>query len=372
MRVLFTTQPIRAHVLPMMPIAHALAHAGHEVVFACADGFRAAIEGLGHRAVAAGLDWTDITVDRSFPDLARMSAHDKRTWYMTGLFAGLAAHRSVPDLFRICRDWQPAVLIRNDFEFAAPIVAEKLDVPCGTIGVDLGLPATHLASVVGRPLAYLRAANGLPADRSGEMLSPHFYLSLIPRSCQFREFVSTTTVHFVRPRDEKPPAHDDGRGVSVIHVSVESGEEALVESLRRFSFDVVRGIGDTWSATDIMLTDGRFGDVAIAIARGLPMLLSPAPTTRGFHFPRWEALGVARICPREALTAERLTTELGALADDPGYRTNAVRLGRESLTLDGPDGAVTLFERFASDAGERRRACPPKLASNSRERRRAS
>ena len=98
MKILFATQPVRAHALPMFVVADALTRAGHELMVASADSFCPWIEAHGHRAVAAGLDWTDATVDRLFPDLARMPEHDKRIWFMTGLFAGLAAHRSVPDL----------------------------------------------------------------------------------------------------------------------------------------------------------------------------------------------------------------------------------------------------------------------------------
>ena len=150
----------------------------------------------------------------------------------------------------------------------------------------------------------------------------------------------------MRP-DETQPAGADPRGRPVVHVSVESGGEAIVGALRRASFEAVLEMGDDWNATDIVLTDGRFGDVAVAVARGLPMLISPEPATRGFHFPRWEALGVARQCAREALTEQRLIAELQALVDDPRYRSSAARLRDESLALDGPDGAVTMCEQLA-------------------------
>ena len=275
-----------------------------------------------------------------------MPEHDKRIWFMTGLFAGLAAHRSVPDLLGICRDWQPSIVIRNDCEFAAGIVAERLGLPCVTIGVDLGIPATHLASVVGRPLGHLRAAHGL-AREPQHRESSSLYLSLVPPRCQLAEFLATATVRSVRP-DETQPTGADRYGRPVVHVSVESGGEAIVGGLRRGSFEAVLELGDGWTTTDIVVTDGRFGDVAVAVARGLPMLISPEPSTRGFHFPRWEALGVARLCAREALTEHRLIAEVQALVDDPRYRWRAARLRDESLALDGPDGAVTLCEQLAA------------------------
>ena len=39
MRVLFTTQPIPSHLHPLVPLARALADAGHDVAFATARSF---------------------------------------------------------------------------------------------------------------------------------------------------------------------------------------------------------------------------------------------------------------------------------------------------------------------------------------------
>ena len=69
MRVLVTTQPGFGHFHPLVPLAQALATAGHEVAVACAPSFRPTVESAGVRAVPAGIDWRVSGMGDAFPSM---------------------------------------------------------------------------------------------------------------------------------------------------------------------------------------------------------------------------------------------------------------------------------------------------------------
>ena len=57
MRILFTTQPGAGHFNPLVPFAHALAAAGHDVAVACAASFVPDVDAARLRAFPSGIDW---------------------------------------------------------------------------------------------------------------------------------------------------------------------------------------------------------------------------------------------------------------------------------------------------------------------------
>src|SRR5687767_12535510 len=68
MRALFTFQPGMGMFRPLVPLARALADAGHEVAFAGAASFRPQAEACGFPLFPAGLDWTANGLTGTFPD----------------------------------------------------------------------------------------------------------------------------------------------------------------------------------------------------------------------------------------------------------------------------------------------------------------
>jgi UDP:flavonoid glycosyltransferase YjiC (YdhE family) len=71
MRVLFTTSPGVGHFHPLVPLARALAAAGHEVAVACARAFGPTVAATGLQSVSAGVDWlAEEGPERAFPELA--------------------------------------------------------------------------------------------------------------------------------------------------------------------------------------------------------------------------------------------------------------------------------------------------------------
>jgi UDP:flavonoid glycosyltransferase YjiC (YdhE family) len=82
MRVLFTTHPASGHFHPQVPLARALAAAGHDAAFACSTAFSRTVEAAGFHCVPAGLDWLEaaaiaqrwMTPALSFDSAAQMAS----------------------------------------------------------------------------------------------------------------------------------------------------------------------------------------------------------------------------------------------------------------------------------------------------------
>ena len=73
MRVLFTCRPLTGHYRPMVPLARALADAGHEVAFATGEPVVREAETDGFAVFRAGLgDDARLAFRRRFPAIAAL------------------------------------------------------------------------------------------------------------------------------------------------------------------------------------------------------------------------------------------------------------------------------------------------------------
>ena len=101
MRVLCTCYPGRGHLHPMLPLAVALAAAGHEVVFSTAAELCTAIERHGFRTIPAGPDHPSSLTEtlRRHPQLhALMSTARARPLLVPLHFAGVRLEQTLPTL----------------------------------------------------------------------------------------------------------------------------------------------------------------------------------------------------------------------------------------------------------------------------------
>jgi hypothetical protein len=90
-RALLTVHPSVGHLHPLVPVARALAGAGHEVAVASAPAFRGDVEAFGLRHIGAGLDcsMSDPSTWGAFPPMPPPGP-DFPQWVVTTL-ADIAA-----------------------------------------------------------------------------------------------------------------------------------------------------------------------------------------------------------------------------------------------------------------------------------------
>lgn len=124
MRTLFTVQPSIGHLHPLIPVANALAAAGHEVAICSAASFRREVEAFGLTHIDTGLDWLaeDMSTWGAFP--AMPPPGPQFAAFVITVFAGITTERMVPDLLAIAGDWEPDLIVREGMEYGGCIVAE--------------------------------------------------------------------------------------------------------------------------------------------------------------------------------------------------------------------------------------------------------
>src|SRR5262245_29613039 len=105
MRALFTSSPIASHLHPLLPIARALADAGHEVAVAAPAPLADAVARAGLRHLPAGLERDVYEV---YPALRTMPDGPARVAFAQGeVFASLWPRLMLPDLLALAATWPP-------------------------------------------------------------------------------------------------------------------------------------------------------------------------------------------------------------------------------------------------------------------------
>src|SRR4051812_42429307 len=146
MRVLFTTTSGRGHFQPMIPLAEALAEAGHQVRWAGAEQACVALRGRGFDAVPAGIfEIVPSPLRNPPPEIAALPPAERPEHLFAIVFGPLRAAPMLADLMPIVESWQPQLLVCEQAELAGPIVAARHDVPNVTHAFGRLLPATRVA-----------------------------------------------------------------------------------------------------------------------------------------------------------------------------------------------------------------------------------
>ncbi len=385
MRVLFTTLPASGHWHPLVPFAEALRAAGHEVAFATDPGGCTAITALGFSCFPAGADETVEAARERLDRLASLGT-DGAAWMMSNYFAGRWAAARLPDLLGICDTWAPAVLVREDTEFAGCIAAERAGLPQAAVQVAAWRPWIRL--LIAGPLNRLRDDVGLPPDPDLAML--HRDLLIVPGPPGYQDVDdplpatarAVRHVAFDRSGEESLPAWVTAlpdrpvvyatMGTRFNHVP--GLLEAILAGLRDEPVTLVVTVGRDRDPAEfgplpahvrveryipqsllfprcaLVVTHGGSGTVLAALGHGLPMVIIPISADQPDNARRCARLGVAKIIASEERTPEAIRAAVRAVLAEPGYRRNAERLRQEMAPLPGPEHVVGWLERLAASS----------------------
>jgi UDP:flavonoid glycosyltransferase YjiC (YdhE family) len=407
MRVLMTTQPGLGHLHPMVPVARALQGAGHEVRFACARSFQPYVESFGLGSMPAGLDWLESDAESHFPELTSgWLRPENHLGIVRDVFAGIAAERMIPDLLAACRDWRPDLIVRNDFELAGGLVAERLGIPDATIGIEFLMPIQLWRSLIGPQLMRLRVLCGLPAHPALAMLYRFLYLTFIPPSYQMTDLRSVPVAHFLRPVPletragaglpawvaELPQRPTVYATLGTVFNRTAEVFEILVEGLGGEPVNLILTVGPgrdpaglgplppnvrverylpqslLFPRCDLVITHGGINTILGALSHGVPLLVVPISAHHPFHAARITALSLGKALRRADRTAPAAAgTELSASAvreavreilRSSEIRANARQIAEEMAALPGVDHAVELLERLAEQKTAQLTASP--------------
>ena len=384
MRILLAFPGGTGHFLPMVPVARAAEAAGHVVAVACQGAMVATVEEAGFTAFDAGgasllapgvrqpLLLPDAQEEDRAARIARGAARDRER---------------ASAVLALCHQWRPDIVVCDEVDLGVVVAAERLGLPYATVQ-STASGSVLPSGVVAEQANELRAEHSLPPDPGLEMLRR--YLVLVPFPPGFRDPGSPLppTAHVLRHvspdrplGDSAPPwlaARSDSDLVYVTLGTVfnqESGDlfERIVEGVRELPVNVVATVGRALDPEvlglqpanvhveryipqaqllphcRLVVSHGGSGSVIGALAHGLPMVVIPIGADQPRNAQRCHDLHVARVVQALEATPDRVRAEASDVLADPTYRLHAERMRGEIAALPGPDHAVRLLERLATE-----------------------
>jgi MGT family glycosyltransferase len=387
MRALFTCQPGLGHFLPLTPIAHALAEAGHDVTFGAPAMFRATVEAHGFRWVPSGVGNDDPEVAALRAQHSALRGFVQQQFIYEHIFGGVTARRAVPDLLALAETWRPDLVVHDSSEFGGVVAAELLDIPHAQVEVHATGSRPDTMQMVYGPLQRLRAEHGLAERPIQDMIDEYLVLTPFPASLTAASSPVAPTNHYLRvlPNDgpDRLPAWIDQVGLRpLVYVSlgtvwaVRHGREifsTVLEGLRDIDAEVVLSVGNDLDPAvlgpqpanvhverflplgalldrcSLVFFHGGSGTLGHAVAHGLPMVILALGADQPENSERCSALGVSRSIEPEHLSARSVGDVVLDVLETPSYRQNAACLRREFDRLPGIEMAVALLERLARE-----------------------
>ena len=157
-KVLFASVPQSGHVLPLLPLAQALAAQGDEVVFATGPDAVPLVDAPGVRAVGIGDGfgawWQALAARTRGKPGDGLSPERIGPYFAPRLFAEAGAADMVDELLGTVRDVRPDLVVYDSYCFAAPLVAAIDGVPSvhHTIGPGVDVTTLELCTDALSPL----------------------------------------------------------------------------------------------------------------------------------------------------------------------------------------------------------------------------
>jgi UDP:flavonoid glycosyltransferase YjiC (YdhE family) len=381
MRVLFTSLPLVGHFNSIMPLAQATAAAGHDVAVCCAPVFADRVARAGLQHLPGGTDgWASWTADA--PPLGDPR---RNRFIQLRVFAERAPLRMIPDLIAHAEAWRPDLLVRENGEWAACLVAEKLGMPHASVGAGSMSGRDERRSIFAEVMALRRAEIGLPDDPEAQMMFRYLHLAFTPPSWEGGEARPATAHHIrydnpERPGEMRPAWLDDPRDRPLVLASLGTLMhgmpglfEAIVEAVADEPIDVVAAIGRDQDAARfgtpppnvrfeqfvpqiqvlgecaLFLAHGGFNGTKEALRLGIPLVVIPIGGDQHYTAERVEALGLGRAVRPEERDPATIRARVREVLAEPRYRENAQRFAEEMQALPPMRHAVKLLEQLARD-----------------------
>ena len=365
-RILFTSFPAYGHLHPLVPLALAAQAGGHEVRVASGPNLASWIARCGLTAEVVGVSEDELAqqADRDFVGPMRTDR----------MFVDVWVGAAMPGLLRLVDDWRPDLVVHEEEEYAAVLLAALRNLPC----------VTQSWSSPARPAAGQSAAlellgpiwarhTGAPARRVGEV-----YLDACPPPFQTDDLapiIDSARVLHVQPSlfDGPSDADDEalpalGRPCAYITlgtVAVFSTPALLMSIARAISPHVnsvvlttgpnaVEALGvlplnvfarpylrqsRVFPAVDLFVSHGGAGGTVGALAHGLPHLVIPGGGTSQQTLSRAVARsGIGLLGePGDPLQIADAATNL---LNNPRFALAARSLAAELAALPGPEEVV--------------------------------
>jgi UDP:flavonoid glycosyltransferase YjiC (YdhE family) len=369
----------QGHFDPIVPIARAAAARGHEVAVFGEVGQAPAVEAAGFAFIPTGTP----TEPRRYPLADPNPAEEDRI--IREVFVEKIARTRTQTLREAAEAWRPDVVICDDVDFGAMLVAEQLGIACAKVVVIVSGSFLR-PEVIAEPLNRIRADLGLPPDPELQMLARHLVLSPVPDRFRDPTYPLPPTGRMFRPfswsdapRGERPLVYLTLG--TIFNMESDDLFHRVVAGLAPLPVDVLVTVGrhidpdelgpqpdhvrverfipqaEVMPRCDVVVSHGGSGTVVGALAHGRPMVLIPMGADQPNNAARCLALGIARELHPVTITPDQVRDTVAGMLADHSYRKRATELRDEIAAQATPDDTVSLLESLtgscSNDEAER-------------------
>lgn len=384
MRILFSSPPGWGHIHPLMPLAAAFQARGHDVLWATGPDSCARVEQAGVRTLPAGLDAPARmrTYRARYPEAAQLPPEQLPPHMFPRLFGEISTPAMLADLLPIARDWQPALIVHDVAEFAAPLVAALLGVPHVAQAFGSLVPRATLAAAGDEVAPVWRAAGLEPRAFGGSVET--LYLDIYPPSMQSPEIADLPATQLLRPvpfdavaGDRLPDGFGGDRERPLVYLTFGTifNENptfaAALEAIRVLDVQLLVTVGPSGDTAafgpqpanvrieryvpqtllfrdcDLVVSHGGSGTMLGALEHALPQLCLPQAADQFRNAANCARAGAGlALAPGDAdRDAIRAAVEL--LLAEPSYRAAAAEIAREIAAMPTPAQVAAVVERLA-------------------------
>jgi UDP:flavonoid glycosyltransferase YjiC (YdhE family) len=371
MKIMFASLGAYGHLYPMMPLALALADAGHEAVIASGPPFlgRLPLPTVPGYPADVELDWAIQEARRRHPEL-----HDQD--FSMAMFADVTAEAVAPTMIEQCERLRPDLVIYEAMNTGAGVAANVLGIPAAAYSIALVsfiYPALHTATVGYQRDTWLQRdrtppeGNGLLAAALINPTPPTLareegdeLLTIPIRSVAYNES-SAEVPAWLTARRARPRVYLTLGTVAFGAVEVLS---RAVAEIAAFDMDVLVTVGPEGEPAalgelpdnvhverfvaqsavlplvDLIVHHGGTGTVLSALEVGLPQLLLPQGADQFFNAEILTTAGAGPALPNDAQQPGAIGEAVQALLDDAPERQVAARLRDEIAVMPSPADVV--------------------------------
>jgi UDP:flavonoid glycosyltransferase YjiC (YdhE family) len=376
MRVLFASTFGHGHVFPLVPLALACQDAGHDVLWATNGPAVSLVELAGIRCVETGLsgDALASTVGRLHDRAGQLAPPDRAAFMFPTMFGETLSPPMAADLLPLARSFQPDLLVHEQGELAAPLVAAVLDVPSLTHSFGGAVPAAFVADA-GQRLAGLWHSHGLTQPHyAGCFQAP--YLDICPPSVQTVSLSHIPTVQPLRPISWAGPSStsgsfeptDDARPLVYVTLGTVANNPGLLRDtlagLACLDVQVLVTVGPTGDPdslgpqpahvrverfvpqtqvlqhASVVVSHGGSGTFLGALSHGLPQVCLPQAADQFRNAAGLVLSGAGLALPPPDVSSEAIADAVSRALANPDLRGAAASVAAEISAMPSPQEVV--------------------------------
>lgn len=362
----------------MVPLGRALLDRGHEVRWAVAPEACARVEAAGFETFPAGIGGEDrrAAFDRCLAEASSLPPQARPDHMFPAFFGEVCTSPMLHDLLPVVDSWQPALIVNDASELAAPLAAQLRGVPHVTHAFGALLPAHRVAAAADAVAPLWRANDLEPRPYAGSY--DHVYLDIYPPSMRFGSYDHVPVVQPLRPVPFDAMGEMGGPFVAgdrpLVYLTFGTVFNdpglftAAMEGLARLDVDVLVTVGPAGDPAalgaiplnvrveryvpqtavlphcGVVVSHAGSGTFLASLGLGIPQLCLPQAADQFINAGQGAAAGAAlTLTPNEA-TADSIAEAVGRLLVEPAFGDAARRVRDEIAGMPGPDEVAAVLE----------------------------